>query len=126
MWSEVHGYSLATWTGGICDVGWIDMEGRVVVGDFKSSREAYFAHFIQIGGYHQMLSENGGFNADGLKIFELPKKIDGYCVMPFGLDGFSPQFVWDVDSYRNGFISAVQLYKLHQVYIKPVDNESIT
>src|SRR3990167_6163685 len=35
--SELHCYSKDMWTGGIADVGWEDMHGQIIAGDFKSS-----------------------------------------------------------------------------------------
>lgn len=120
LWSEVHGFSLEHWTGGIADVGWIDKEGRVIAGDFKSSKDAYLDQFIQIGGYDLMLSENGGFTAEGEKIFTLPSPIQGYCVIPFGQKVLEPILKYDVDGFRAGFKNALGLHKLNQLFTNDI------
>lgn len=123
VWSEIHCYSLTHWTGGIADVGWIDMEDRLIAGDFKSSKEAYFAHWIQIAGYDTMLTENGGVTAEGVKVFDLPGVVQGYCVIPFGQlsdpygDGtLNPEFEWEVEAFRKAFAGVVPLYCLKKAY----------
>lgn len=115
LWSEINGYSEVLWTGGIADVGWEDLQGRIIAGDFKSGGP-YFDQFVQVAGYDLMLSENGGLTPDGDKVFDLPGSVEGYCVMPFGPDKFVPRFEYDVEAYRNGFRSAVQLSKLQIAY----------
>lgn len=115
LWSEINGYSEALWTGGIADVGWEDLSGRIIAGDFKSGGP-YFDQFVQVAGYDLMLSENGGLTADGDKVFELPGPIEGYCVLPFGPAKFEPRFEYATELYRDGFRSAVQLSKLQIAY----------
>jgi len=112
LWSEANCYSEELWTGGIADVGWLDKEDRVIAGDFKSSKEAYVDQFIQIAGYDIMLTENGGLDKDGNKKFDVPGAVKGYCVIPFGATTFTPNFQYDVESYRKGFKSALTLHKL--------------
>ena len=114
----MHGYSETLWTGGIADVGYEDYQGRIVAGDFKSSKEEYFAHYVQIAGYNIMLEENGGFDAEGNKLFELPGRVERYCVIPFGQEVLSPVIVDEVDDYKAAFKSAVHMHKLNEVYKK--------
>lgn len=116
LWSEVHGYSEDMWTGVILDVGWLDMQDRIIAGDFKSAPVAYFNNFVQIAGGDLMLSENGGFTADGEKILTLIRRIDGYCIIPFGKLIPEPEFIYDVEAYKNGFKYANGLYDLQQSY----------
>ena len=115
LWSEINGYSEVLWTGGIADVGWEDLQGRIIAGDFKSGGP-YFDQFVQVAGYDMMLTENGGLTVDGDKFFELPGEVEGYCVMPFGPDKFEPRFEYDVQKYKDGFRSAVHLSKLQKFY----------
>jgi len=115
LWSEINGYSEVLWTGGIADVGWEDFDGRIIAGDFKSGGP-YFDQFVQVAGYDLMLSENGGLTADGDKIFELPGRIQGYCVLPFGPEKFAPRYEFDVEAYRKGFRASVHLSKLQITY----------
>lgn len=112
LWSEVNCYSELHWLGGIADVGWIDKQDRIVAGDFKSSKEAYFDQFLQIAGYDIQLTENGGFDKDGNSTFTLPGPIKAYCVLPFGAEKLEPNLLYDVESYKEGFKSALNLHKL--------------
>lgn len=112
LWSEMHCYSLDLWTGGIADVGWESNDGRIVAADFKSSKAAYFDQFIQIAGYDMEISENGGFTANGERIYQLEKPIDAYCVVPFGAETLTPEFRYNVQEYRDGFRAALTLHKL--------------
>lgn len=114
LWSEIYCYSLELWTGGIGDVGWESNEGKIVAGDFKSSKVPYLDHWVQIGGYDLEISENGGYTAEGEKIFTLPKPVDAYCVIPFGAEKFEPIFRYNVEEYKNGFKAALLLHKLNQ------------
>ena len=112
LYSELHCYSEKLWVGGISDVGWIDNQGRVIAGDFKSSKEAYFDQYIQLAGYDLEISESGGLTANGDKIFELENPIQGYCVIPFGGNILTPEMEYDVEKWRQGFKSTLELYKL--------------
>jgi hypothetical protein len=122
LWSEIHSYSEVLWTGGIADVGWEDMNGRIVAGDFKSSKDVFFSQFIQIGGYDTMLSENGGYTANGEKVFDLPGPIEAYCVAPFGQEDFNPITLDYVDDFKEAFKSSVHLHKLDKLFNK-IKNE---
>lgn len=116
LWCEVNCYSRELWVGGIADIGYEDMEGKIVAGDHKSSEHAYFDQFIQIAGYDLELSENGGFNAKGEQVFILPRPIDYYIVFPFRSLPFTPKKVYDVEGYRQAFKAALTLYKASQNY----------
>lgn len=116
IWSEANCYSEEYWTGGIADVGWYDKEDRIIAGDFKSSKEAYFDQFIQIAGYDIALTENGGYDKDGNKLFSLPGPIKGYCVIPFGMETLTPNFEYDVEAYKKGFQAALTLTKLQTTF----------
>jgi len=122
LWCEVNCYSTTLWTGGIADIGYEDMQGRVVAGDHKSSDQAYFDQFIQIAGYDLQLSENGGFDTQGNKVFELPAPVDYYVVFPFRSVPFTPMFIYDVEGYREGFKSALKLHKLNEQFKELLTN----
>lgn len=108
--SEIHCYSERLWVGGICDVVWEMNDGTIVIGDFKSAPKPYHSHWVQIGGYNILLEENGGFDGDGNKIFELGK-VGAYAVVPFGSESIIPQFRYDLEAKREAFECAVKLYK---------------
>lgn len=113
LWSEKHCYSETMWTGGIIDAGAILKDGKRAIIDFKSSKDAYFSQFIQVGGYAQQVEENGLFLADGTRIMQ-PMEIHALIVFPFG--GGNPRIVYDVDGYESAFVSAATLYKLNNEY----------
>lgn len=111
--SEANVYSETMWTGGIFDLLFENKEGKLMLGDFKSSKEAYLSQFIQIAGYDLQLGENGVFDKDGKPVILNHKaKIDGYVVFPFGATKFEPAFRYNTEELREGFKSALVLYKL--------------
>lgn len=114
LYSEIHSYSEKLWVGGISDCGFEDKQGKVGIIDFKSSKEAYIGQFIQIAGYDLQLQENGGYTAEGKKIFELEKPVDYYVVFPFGAENPDAVANYDIEPLREGFKSALTLYKLLQ------------
>lgn len=113
LWSEAHCYSETLWVGGISDCGAVLKDGKTAVIDFKSSKEAYFDHFVQAGGYAQQIEENGIFTSEGAKMGS-GDSISALIVFPFG--GGSPKIVYDVEGYQRAFTSALALYKLKQSF----------
>lgn len=113
LWSEMHCYSEVLWTGGICDVGYEKFDGTYGLMDFKSAKEAYANHFFQCAGYVIELEENGGFDRDGNKTFDLGSRtITELAVFPFGMDKPEPQFYKkSVDIAKESFIAETVLYK---------------
>lgn len=111
IWSEANCYSESLWCGGISDCGAILKDGKKVIIDFKSAKEAYQSHFIQIAGYALQIEENGIFTPSGEKIKDIGK-IDGYIVVPFGSPKFYVEYRWNVEELKEGFKSALVLYKL--------------
>lgn len=111
LYSEAHVYSEKMWTGGITDLVFVMKDGKTLIGDFKSSKEAYLSQFIQIAGYDLQQEENGILTNDGEKLSD-PLKIDGYVVFPFGGKEFVPAFRYNTDELKEGFKSACVLYKL--------------
>jgi hypothetical protein len=112
LWSEIHTFSEGMWTGGISDCGALLKDGSVAIIDFKSSKEAYFTHFAQIGGYDLQITENGGYTKDGEKIFTLLKPITKHIVVPFGAKEPYVVAVENVEDNREAFKSALSLYRL--------------
>lgn len=113
LWSEMHCYSEVLWTGGICDVGYEKFDGTYGLMDFKSAKEAYANQFFQCAGYVIEIEENGGFDRDGNKTFDLgDRKITELAVFPFGMDKPEPQFYKkSVDIAKESFIAETVLYK---------------
>lgn len=113
LWSELHMYSEVLWTGGISDVGYEKHDGTIGILDFKSSKDAYTDQFIQVAGYDFQVSENGGFDAEGNKIFDLNgRTVTEYAVLPFGM--YEPRVLErkDVEALREGFKACLVLHKL--------------
>jgi hypothetical protein len=111
MFSERNVYSSRLWTGGIFDLMFEDKGGRICIGDFKSSKEAYLSQFIQIAGYDIQQWENGIFNDDGYKLSE-GYKIEAYYVFPFGSEKFEVGVRLNTEILKDGFENCVNLYKL--------------
>ena len=117
LFSELHCFSNTLWTGGITDLAYVDMDGKWVLGDFKSSKEAYYTHALQVGGYDLMLTQNGGFTAEGESVFKLEKNFEYHAIFceQAGLDKpfFNRTQVLDA---KKGFRDAVNLYKANQQF----------
>lgn len=123
LWSEGHCYSERLWTGGICDAGAILKSGKIAAIDFKSSREAYFDQFIQVGGYAVAINENGLWTALGASMGPQYKTLSALVVLPFGGD-----CVWDdpdrpimttnVEGYMQAFEACIAIHKLKQAFEK--------
>ncbi len=112
LWSESHCYSQELWVGGISDCGFEDKDGKYGIIDFKSSKEAYVSQFMQIAGYDLEISESGLLQSDGSLYIRLDKPISYYCVLPFGMEKPEVCYSYDVEELKNGFKSALVLYKI--------------
>src|SRR3990167_6754760 len=112
LWSEMNCYSEKYWLGGISDAGFEDNEGKVGILDFKSSKEAYISQFIQIAGYDLQINENGGFTAEGESVLPPTLNVDYYVVWPFGAEKQEPAINYNTKQLKEGFLSALTLYKL--------------
>lgn len=112
LWSELYCYSEKLWVGGISDCGVLLKNGKIGIIDFKSSKESYQSQFIQIAGYDLEITENGGFDKDGNRVFELPKPIEFYAVIPFGAKEFTVDIRYNLEELKAGFTSALTLHKL--------------
>lgn len=112
IWSEIHGYNEDLWVGGITDLGVELKNGEIGIIDFKSSKDTFDSQFIQCAGYDLLISKHGGFDADGNKIYELPKPLTFYGIIPFGAEIFKVDYRHNVDELKKGFESCVTLHKL--------------
>ena len=111
LFSEAHTYSERLWTGGIVDAGAKLKDGSVAIIDFKSSKEAYTGQFIQAGGYALEVEESGVFDNKGEKNKKI-EPITKLIIVPFGADPVLPVVMSNVQAYKDGFESAVKLYRL--------------
>ena len=112
LFSEAHAYSERLWTGGIVDAGAELKDGSIAIIDFKSAKAAYTGHFIQAGGYALEIEENGVFDSKGEKNKKLEKPITKLIIVPFGANPVLPVIMSDIQAYKDGFESAVKLYRL--------------
>ena len=112
LFSEVHCYSKPLWVGGIADFGYVDMEGRHVLGDIKSSKEAYFSQWVQLAGYDIQIDENGGFDAKGNQTFGRVGFVQ-HAIFAAGAGLDKPFFNKGEGLHRTkqAFRNAVNLYK---------------
>ncbi len=111
LWSEAHCFSEKMWVGGISDVGAELNDGKVIIIDFKSSKEAYLGQFWQCVGYAIQIEENGWFDKDGNQMGKLEKPIDYVCIVPFGAPKVEPQFNFDMSGGKDAFLAELVLYK---------------
>jgi hypothetical protein len=119
LWSEMNCFSYYHFIGGISDAGAELKDGSIALIDFKSSREAYFSHFVQCGGYDIQIAENGGYSAEGEKILTLEKPITKYIVFPFGAKKIEPETVSDTEGFRRAFLGALAIYREKGLFEKP-------
>ena len=123
IWSEGYCYSETYWIGGICDCGAELNDGKIVIIDFKSHKEAYLSDFIQCAGYDIQIQENGILNQDGSLVDKNKYKADAYIVFPFGASTIEPYFnTLKIEDYKEGFKHALGIYKLISLD-KRSDNE---
>lgn len=119
LWSEGYMYSERLWTGGCSDVGAILNDGSIAIIDFKSSKEAYFNHFVQCGGYHLQAEENGLLTKDGTYTARLDdnEKITKYIIVPFGAKNVVPVIIDEnIDFYKKAFESCVMLTNIKRMF----------
>lgn len=110
--SEAFCYSEENWTGGILDLIYEDLNGDLVILDFKSAKDAYASHFFQDAGYDLALTENGILTQDGDLVQRLEKPVKYYMVLPYGMPEPVPQRRDDVEVCKAAFRHCVGLYKI--------------
>lgn len=110
LWSEAHCFSRTMWTGGISDVGAELNDGKFVVIDFKSSKEAYKSQFWQCVGYAMQIEENGWLDREGNVLGRLDKPIDHVCVVAFGAEVVEPKFYFEMATGKEAFKAELFLY----------------
>ncbi len=115
LWSEGHCYAREAWVGGISDCGALMKTGKIAIYDFKSAKEAYYGHFVQVGGYALEVEENGIMDAEGKVILKLDQPIGAIYVVPFGSEDPTPRVRYDVEEKKIDFLAAVRLYKANEI-----------
>lgn len=113
LWSEGHCYSTdpELWVGGISDCGALLKNGKGAIYDFKSSKDAYFSHFLQATLYGMQIKENGVVDKNGNLVLRLDKPIGAVCVVPFGSEDPTPQVRYDIDDLETDVKCALRLAK---------------
>lgn len=112
LWSEAHCFSKELWLGGISDCGYEDMEGKIAILDFKSSKDVYLSQFWQCVGYAIQIEENGLFTKDGDLILKLNRPIDYVSVLPFGMDKPEVKSNVNMSGGKDAVKAMVLLYKM--------------
>lgn len=114
LWSEGHCYSRPLWVGGICDCGALMKNGNIAAFDFKSAKEAFFGHFVQVAGYAIQMEENGVLDKNGYELLKLPQPIAELYVVPFGAKDPTPRPNYDVEARKKNFVSALDLHESNE------------
>lgn len=114
--SEGYCYSERYWLGGITDLLLEDKDGNLAILDFKSAKNAYFSHFLQISGYAIQIEENGIVDKEGNQLYKLEKAISYYVVFPFGMEVPSAQYFYEVEDAKKAFLAALELYRINKKY----------
>lgn len=116
LFSEMCCFSRDMWVAGTADMGYEDKDGRVVFGDFKSAKEAYFSTWVQIAGYHLQVVENGGVTKTGEVIYQAERPFTHYACFAQRAGLGSPFIIEDSVYLRNAFKSCVGLYKAEKAF----------
>lgn len=109
--TEANCYHEPMWVGGIADIGLQMKDGKNLIGDHKSSREAFPKQFLQAALYDVLLAHSGILDSQGNKLGDWVPA-DGIVIFPFRSEPFTPEYKWDMAKWRKGAEDAVNLYKL--------------
>lgn len=100
--SEKRLYSEKHWYAGTVDMIFKDKEGKLWIGDVKTSKAVYAEHFAQMGGYHIAYDEMGN-----------EENVVGYQVIRIGKDEtFEVVGFDDTKMSKEFFLNALGLYKI--------------
>lgn len=116
IWSEAHCYDEDLFVGGISDVGAEMKDGSYVIIDFKSAKEAYFSHFVQVAIYNVLIEKNGLVDKDGKALLKLDKSISKYFIIPFGTKEFTVYENTNVDGLKKAALACIELYKQKSMF----------
>lgn len=111
IYSEVHVFSEFLWLGGIVDLVYED-DGKLYIGDIKTSKSIYPSHFIQEGLYDLQQGENGFYDAEGNKVGD-SLDISGYTIIniPRANAELNVKTFRGTQQLRDLGVSLVQSYK---------------
>jgi hypothetical protein len=120
LWAEMNHFSEKLWVGGQSDLGYVDKQEKIVIGDIKSAKDAYFSHFCQAAFYDIQIAENGGFNADGVQTFDLDRLlfgVDRYEVFAMGKPKWeAPDVQTNTGLYKRAALAALELFKVKEIF----------
>lgn len=112
IWSEAHMFNEDLFIGGISDVGAQMNDDTFAIIDFKSSKEAYFSHFVQGFIYNLLLEKNGLFDENGIQLLpKIEKPVNKIIIIPFGAKEFTVHENSNVDGLRKAALSCITLYR---------------
>lgn len=111
LWSEVNCYSKILGLGGVSDCGFEDLDGKLAILDFKSSKEVYLSQFWQCVAYAMQLEENGGFTPEGIKVLSLDRPIEYVAVLAFGMKKPEVQYNIDMTGGKDAVKAMLTLYQ---------------
>lgn len=121
IWSEAYCYNELLFVGGITDCGAEMKDGSFAIIDFKSAKDVYFNHFIQIGIYNLLIEKHGLVDKDGnyfdVKLMpnELPK-FTKYIVIPFGKKEFTAVENTNIKNLREAALACIKLYRAKSLF----------
>lgn len=98
--SEKHVYSKEMFVGGIADII-CEIDGKLFVGDIKTSSGIYPEHFIQCSAYAEILKEMGAPACDGVVVINLNKRGE-----------IETSTMYNPSRYFEAFKSALNIYRL--------------
>lgn len=100
--SEQSVYSKEFWYAGTIDLVFEDLEGRVWIGDVKTSSAIYPEHFFQTAAYQRALVERG-----------FDREIHGHIVLNLKKDGkFNIKKSYGYERNFEAFLAALKIYKI--------------
>lgn len=98
--SEKRVYSREHWFAGTVDLV-LEIDGKVWIGDIKTSNAIYDTHFFQTAGYQIALEE-----MDDLK------DVEGHIIIQLTRDGrFNTQRSYGIERNKQAFLSALNIYR---------------
>jgi len=104
--SEQKIYSEKYWYAGTVDLVFIK-DGKVYIGDLKTSRDVYYSHFTQMGGYEVGLKERGKIlQCEGYCVINIPKYLnkEGLAIKRVIYEGNNQE-------HMKAFLNACYLYR---------------
>lgn len=91
---------------GTADFGYLGVDGRRYVGDFKTSSGIYgIDYWLQVAAYRYLAEKEGDMPYDGMTVVRIGKE-DGVCEI---------RSVYEYDTFREVFFACMSIYRAQQV-----------